>query len=134
MHYYGGGYTDVKHLHADFMPYLELFKQQQDKLALGYAEIHDFDVPCFEEGTPTCREIKKQYSRIIGNGVYFFKKQTVITTEWFNRMTAILDRKLDDLRRNPPQVPRERFGYSYILPNGTKFTSKYPFRWAEIAN
>lgn len=134
MHHYGGGYTDVKHIHVDCKPYLEEFKQQQGKLALGYAEIHDFDVPCFDEGAPTCREIISQYHRIIGNGYYFFKKQTVLTTEWFNRVTANLDMKLDDLRKNPHRVPREALGRNYTLPDGTRFTSKYPFRWAEIAN
>lgn len=49
-------------------------------------------------------------------------------------MTANLDRKFEDLKKNPPQVPRECLGRNYTLPNGTKFISKYPFRWAEIAN
>lgn len=80
MHHYGGGYTDVKHLHIDYRPFLKQFEKQEDKLAMGYAEIHDFDVPCFEEGAPTCREIKSKYNQIIGNGCYFFKKKSAITT------------------------------------------------------
>lgn len=48
-------------------------------------------------------------------------------------MIGTLDKKLDDLRKNP-QVPRECCGNSFMLPDGRWFKSKYPFRWAEIAN
>ena len=37
MRYYGGGYSDIKHVHFDYQPYFDrLFNGPSDKLAYGY--------------------------------------------------------------------------------------------------
>lgn len=47
MHNYGGGYSDVKHTHIDWTPIFEQFEKDTEKLAYGYAELHDYDIPCY---------------------------------------------------------------------------------------
>lgn len=111
-------------------------EKDEVRLAYGYPELHDYDVGCHDdEGlVPKCRVIRDAHKRIIGNTHYIFKKDSALTRDWYHAAITNLDNKLEDLRKNPPQVPRENWNHEFTLKNGTKFISKYPFRWAEIAN
>lgn len=52
MHNYGGGYTDVKHIHFDWKPYFESFENQTKYIARGYSEKFIYHVACAKEDSP----------------------------------------------------------------------------------
>lgn len=50
MHFYGGGYADIKHIHFNWFAYFEkLYNGPQDKYAIGYHEIFSYDIACYKE-------------------------------------------------------------------------------------
>ena len=67
----------------------------------------------------------------MGADTFIHKRQSPITTEWFGRITKTLDQKLEALKKNPAQVPRDYLG-SNIRVNGTYQRSKYPLTWEGI--
>lgn len=93
MHHYGGGYGDVKHTHFDWRFYIDKMMKSDKIFAMGYAE-RGRDAACAEyEGPPSCWEVQSQSHRIMGNTHYVFKKNTVVTQEWFAWVTKNLDNK-----------------------------------------
>jgi hypothetical protein len=48
MHFYGGGYSDIKHIHYDWLPYFEkLYNGAEDMYAIGYHELFPHDIACY---------------------------------------------------------------------------------------
>lgn len=106
MHLYGGGYCDVKHMHFSWRPYLEGLEKDADHWAYGYGEIYSYDVACFNDAQPSCNEIQSQFRRLIGNGYYALKRNTSLTEDWYNRVTSTLDKKHEEIKKNPPRTVR----------------------------
>ena len=89
MHLYGGGYSDAKHTHFDWRPYFERLQNDRDHDAYGYAEKLAIDIPCLDSGNEqtSCAKIRSHYSKIIGNGLFIFKRDSPLTREWFRTAT-----------------------------------------------
>lgn len=124
MHHYGGGYSDIKHSSASWHPFFTAL-QRSNAIALGYTEIPN--------GMPHLagelgQRIQREFFRVIGLCAFIFRRKTSITTAWYQQMTDLLDRRLDELCAHPAQHPQDQFGVE--LPNGQ--FSRYPFRWAEL--
>lgn len=92
---YGGGYTDIKHVHFNWRPYFErLEKNKETKWAVGYAERSQGDVGCKDEhGEPNCSVIMSNYKNLLGNGQYIHIKNSPIAKEWLSLQHTILDRR-----------------------------------------
>ena len=128
MHVHGGGYTDIKEVNESWLPYFKLLADSHNKWAIGYKEIGPGDIAC----NTNCAEVIHNWDKVIGNCCYIFKKQTPLTTDWFNGMNAKLDEKYEELKANPAQTPDDVPGKEIILSNGQKHISKYPMGWAEM--
>jgi FkbM family methyltransferase len=111
MHFYGGGYSDIKMTCGDWNDAFKSIEDRPEMLASGYTEM---DAGCIAY-TPYCQ----YYKDLIGNGAYIFHPNTDLTKEWYNSMLSLLDSKLEKLKENPAQNPQD---CSY----------PYPIEWNEM--
>jgi len=114
MHFYGGGYCDIKKTTG---PWIESFEKlmNSDKWIIGYPER--------DEGCIAYKPHCKYYRELIGNGAYICKPQTPLTQEWYGEMISLMDNKLEKLKLFPSTFPQDRAEIS----NG-----KYPIEWNEM--
>lgn len=112
MHFYGGGYSDIKKTTGSWKKYFEELKQSEYWIC-GYAEIPG--------GVAYPPNVDK-WNELIGNGAYICKAKTPLTTEWYNAMIELLDTKLNELKVNPSKHPQDCKSES----------SKYPIEWNEM--
>ena len=120
MHFYGGGYTDIKRTTGSWKKAFDDFKQSKYWIC-GYPEV-DYNVAY----TP----IVSKWSELIGVCAYICKPKTPLTTEWYTEMMALIDTKLPDLKLNPSKFPqdcKEKSHYFFYLSN-----SQYPLEWNEL--
>ena len=111
MHFYGGGYSDIKMTHFSWIDNLKKLNNSK-KFAVGYKETKSTDV-CI---------VKNKYKLVIGNCAYIFKPQSIFTTEWYTKLIKKMDTNLQQLKKFPARTPQEIYSKSY----------PYPFEWAEI--
>ncbi|TWB29585.1 glycosyltransferase family 32 protein [Nitrospirillum bahiense] len=124
MHHYGGGYTDIKSTSKRWGPFFDQLAAS-DKLALGYQELaHGIPHITGEFGDL----LRRSHQELIGLCAFIFRKGTPLTAAWLARTEALLDQKLEALRRHPAIHPLDQTGV--LLPNGQP--SPYPLRWAEL--
>tara|TARA_Y100000816_G_C26082046_1_gene570413 strand:+ start:25 stop:1497 length:1473 start_codon:yes stop_codon:yes gene_type:complete len=121
MHYYGGGYSDIKHMNFSWVQYFEKL-EKSDKLAIGYKEINGG----IASSNP---EVVKNYDKVFGMCLFIYKPNNNITKEWGVKLHNILDNKLELLKKNPSSFNRDH--HNAKIPNTNK-KSKYPLAWAEI--
>ena len=112
MHFYGGGYSDIKKAESSWAPHFGQLRNSHAWIC-GYPEI---------EGGVAYPPNKDHWSDLIGNGAYICKPQTPMTTEWYTRMLALMDSKLEALMHHPATYPGD------CAENGTG----YPIEWNEM--
>lgn len=125
MHYYGGGYCDIKKIDTDWNRYFEQLEKQTDKWALGYQEVGEDGVAILPGDIGI--ELRKHWRRLIGNGAYIFKPGTLLTREWMDNLHELLDAYLPLLEQYPAQFPRDCLGAVYQ----GKATG-YPIPWSGV--
>lgn len=112
MHFYGGGYSDIKKTRGSWKKAFEKL-YNSDTWIIGYKEIYGGNAPTVDV---------KLCNILIGNGSYICKKNTLLTTEWYSKMLKVLDTKLHELKMYPAKHPRD----------AQSKNSKYPIGWTEI--
>lgn len=113
MHVYGGGYSDIKRQRGSWVRAAELF-YNSDKYISGYREIGP--------GGVACPEVVHAWNYLVGNCAYICKPNTPFTKAWFDRMNALLDEKLEALRKNPASYAQDH----------SETGSSYPIGWNEM--
>lgn len=95
MHFYGGGYTDIKLQSGSW-------KKAFDDLYLSDAIANGYPV---SEGhtAPSCMGYWKQ---LIGTNALICKPRTPFTHAWYSALISVLDNALEDLRKNPSTYPQ----------------------------
>lgn len=125
LHYYGGGYTDIKPV---LQPWGKHFTalNESDSLALGYPEISASAVAQLpgELG----EQLRTHYAELIGYCSMIFRRRSQLTSEWLAATHYKLDTLLPALQAHPAQHPMDQLGIT--LPNG--IVSEYPLRWTEL--
>jgi hypothetical protein len=149
MHHYGGGYSDIKRAIKPWSEYFEKINNDENLYAIGYKEKNIDGVACLEdcslnpEKSKFCRNftlsedgkawssshIRNNWKKLIGNGCFICKKNTPLTTDWWNALNEKMDGYLDMLKKNPAQWARDSGGH--VNPN-TKKISQYPIKWAVL--
>ena len=115
MHYYGGGYCDIKSINNNWLSFFASL-ECSNKLALGYQELENGVAPL----NKTNNNIEnKSHADLIGVCAFIFKKNTDLTYSWLNKTEKFLDAKLDFLIENPAQHPLDQ--KDVILPDGSRF-------------
>lgn len=114
MHFYGGGYSDIKRQNCNWNPFFEKIIKNEELWGIGYPEIG--------EGGVANTSVISYWNVLIGNGAYIIRPNTPFTRKWYQMVHELLDTKLEDLKRHPasfPQDCRER-------------GSGYPIEWNEM--
>lgn len=102
MHFYGGGYSDIKACRGSWFNSFDLL-EKSDKWLLGYTELNHGVAPV---GGQLEKELKRNYRKLLGNGAYICKPNTEFTLSWYNALLA----KMDTF----------------------DFSGEYPIKWTEI--
>jgi hypothetical protein len=113
MHFYGGGYSDIKYQTGNWKKSFEDL-YNSDCYISGYSEPG--------EGAIACDEVKHSWKELVGNGAYISKPNTPFTQVWYSRMIALLDTKLEELKKHPSTFPQD----CRELGGG------YPIEWNEM--
>jgi hypothetical protein len=115
MHFYGGGYSDIKMTTGSWRhAFKELY--QSNNYINGYSEMG----PHCIAGT---RELRDKWQLLIGNCAYICEPQTEFTEKWYGRMIKLMDEKISKLREYPATFPQD----CAEISNG-----KYPIEWNEM--
>ena len=113
MHFYGGGYSDIKMTTASWLKaFYDL--EKSDKWINGYQEI---------ENGVAYGPIIEHWRDLVGNVAYICEPQTPLTMEWYQDMLKVLDIKLEKLKKFPSTFPQDRAEIS---------GGKYPIEWNEM--
>tara|TARA_R110000824_G_scaffold59520_1_gene159812 strand:+ start:491 stop:1237 length:747 start_codon:yes stop_codon:yes gene_type:complete len=148
MHHFGGGYADVKDTSVSWLPFLQRIIDNEESLAIGYAEasVHGVarlencrldpnksvfcrDFTLDEQGNWSSFQIRENWRKLIGNGGFVFRPNTALTLDWWNGLTEKMDGYLPELKEHPAQWARDAHGC--VIPE-TGEKSKYPITWAVI--
>lgn len=114
MHFYGGGYSDIKCTTGSWVDSFQRLTAEEDKWVIGYKEI---------QGGVAYVPHAEQWADLVGNGAYICKPNTPLTNEWYTDMIHLLDERLDRLRANPATFPQDCWNYE---------GSQYPLEWNEM--
>jgi hypothetical protein len=117
MHFYGGGYSDIKETTGSWLTHFDEL-QNSDKWMIGYQEVL-WGVAYGPENP----EIKECWADLIGNCAYICKPQTPLTQEWYNEMLLLLDKHLETLKIYPATSP---------IDCGEHSNGRYPIEWNEM--
>jgi len=115
MHFYGGGYTDIKLQSGDWTEHFE-------KMASG-----KYDACGYKEIGPNGaghESVRSKSEDLIGNGAYIFKPNTAFTKKWYTGMRQYLDEILPILIHNPARDARDCVEHN---PGTT-----YPIGWSRM--
>jgi FkbM family methyltransferase len=110
MHFYGGGYSDIKLQTGSWLPAFEQLAKS-DQWMCGFKEIPGgIAYPPYEDKWPI----------MIGCSAFICKPQTPLTTEWYTTMLKMLDEKLELLKLHPAVSPSDHCdsGSGYPLTTG----------------
>jgi len=114
MHFYGGGYSDIKKTTGSWKKvYDELLNS--DKWICGYAETES-------SGGIAYPPLVDKWRELIGNAAYICKPNTPLTNEWYNEMMSLLDMKLEQLKMHPATHPQDK----------AEDGRGYPIEWNEM--
>jgi len=117
MHFYGGGYTDIK---LQGGPWNQAF-DDMDKY--GWM-INGYPVSYVGHATPLCKDV---WYNVLATNAIICKPNTPFTNRWYKNIIELLDKKLDELRKKPATHPyaqaADGLGYplEYIEPNADVF-------------
>ena len=75
MHFYGGGYSDIKATPNSWRDAFIYIQNNNDMVINGYRE--------FASGYIAYSPVSDRYNELIGNCVYIVKPRTQFTTEWY---------------------------------------------------
>jgi len=120
MNFHGGGYTDIKEINDSWIEHYYKLKNSH-KWGCGYAEKNAGDI-AYGKNEIINKKMKENYSKLIGNGNYIFKKNTPLTNDWYEQMMKLMDEKYEELKKYPSKSPQQIHTKEY----------PYPFSWNEL--
>ena len=113
MHFYGGGYSDIKKTTGSWKDSFAKINTDENIWICGYAEI---------PGGVAYEPLSSNWNELVGNCAYICKPRTPLTTEWYGDMLRLLDDKHERLKQYPSSHPQDSFGS----------WSNYPIEWNEM--
>jgi hypothetical protein len=119
MHFYGGGYNDIKQLNTSWKYYFNKLNNDPNLWIIGYKEVGPGGAAILpgELG----KKLKDNWQKLIGNGCYICKPNTPFTQKWYQILLKEMDNNLDKLKLSPASNPRDHSGMS-----------NYPLKWTQI--
>lgn len=119
MHFYGGGYCDIKGINQSWIDSFNRLNHS-DKYLIGYPELNAecsayLDIPEIKLKQHT----KSHWPLLVGNGAYICRAHTRFTDEWYKELNNRLDYYYEALKNHPATDPMGQ-------ENG------YPIPWQRI--
>lgn len=96
MHHYGGGYADIKPYNHSWETAFNNLEKQANKYIIGYTEIRKLALA--DVGGDLIIDMRRYYTKIIGNCAYLCRARTPFTHEWYNELHKRLDILLPKLK------------------------------------
>ena len=125
LHYYGGGYHDIKHRDDSWQDCWSdwLFdeniwiygRRENNRRAIGYP--------------PNARHIQNHYNKLVTMGWVICKPNTTYTETLLHKIDDVLDKKYSELVAHPGY---NSAGYYHENPFQMVEENNYPLRWLEI--
>jgi hypothetical protein len=129
MDYFGGGYSDIKPLRWNWLPYADALENEPQRIAFyGSPE----QSPQSVAGNAS---LQKQWSLIVSNCAFLFRPRTDFAFAWRERVHQVLDAHFDAIREHPGTYhPRAVASgiHSYGWLDIRRSPRGYPLRWAQI--
>lgn len=122
MHFYGGGYSDVKECQFDWNEYFNIL-ENSDKAFIGYRELASTDI--------AYPPAESSYDSLVGNGSFIFKKQTDFTKLWYDETHEKMNEIYQTLVENPGTYHCRAVHGGVHQGEGFE-NSKYPLQWNEL--
>lgn len=123
MHFYGGGYTDIKHYDetANWNNSFTSLAKRKDIFCVGVKETKGGSpIPGIDE------------SKLITNCAYIFKKNTPFTNDWYSKMMEKMKEKGEMLKKYPSIHPQCGIPVENRPGNKECKDYKYPLYWSEL--
>ena len=117
MHFYGGGYTDIKPHSNSWTDLFDKLNNSPSFLCLGYPEKSPKDLAHIRHFIHSGNKkklnhhLQKYYHKIIGNGSYIFKPKTQFTELWLHECERRLTLAFKDLKEHPGNIYGDNPGY-----------------------
>lgn len=125
MHHFGGGYTDLKASSTSWWPFFARLRASP-ALALGYTEVGPSGVAPVPG--PMGDVLRANHAALLGVCAFIFRRQTPLTSAWYQETVRRLDAKWEALQRHPARHPQDQWGARF--DDGS--VSEYPFAWTEL--
>ena len=121
MHFYGGGYSDIKKINRSWISAWNDINNNNSVYANGFPEESIRGI-AYHPDPHIHKLIHDNWRLVIGNSNYIFRSKTPFTTEWYQTMLQVLDKKLKQLKQYPSKRPQQKPSADY----------PYPLRWTEL--
>lgn len=95
LHFYGGGYTDIKLQSGSW-------KQAFDDLEKSDAMVNGYVLE-YGHHDPSCSD---KWEQLIGTNAMICKPMTPFTQTWYSKILNILDDHLEELKKHPATYPQ----------------------------
>lgn len=112
IHFYGGGYYDIKPLNNSWIDSFELL-ENSDKWFLSYTQFNRLSL---SKGQGIIdKDLRYYYKKCVGTGAFISKSNTKFTTEWWIELNKRMDENFDDLQKYPGDINGRNKGYPLSL-------------------
>ena len=136
MHHYGGGYSDIKTTHIDWIRALDVMDANENIQLMGVKTIRGHLYAGIETWSESLKnDILQNMDKLACMGYMICRPYSTITTKWYNELHKRLDEYLHIVKENPATYTRECFdphlGYALSTPSweGLSGHSMYPISW-----
>ena len=113
MHFYGGGYSDIKPNYKNWQKSFEKLINSKDCYVLGYTELSGLGMGRGQGKVD--KDLIKNYLSCVGTGAFICKSNTKFTTEWYIELNKRMDFYYEDLKKNPGDIKGRNAGYPIKL-------------------
>ena len=113
MHFYGGGYQDIKYNEKSWLESFETIKRSKSGWVLGYTEMHGRGMGRGQGIID--KDLQYYYKHCIGTGGFICKSNTSFTTEWYLELLKRMDFFESELEKYPGDIKGRNKGYPIVL-------------------
>ncbi|TDX84730.1 capsular polysaccharide synthesis protein [Epilithonimonas xixisoli] len=109
MHFYGGGYSDIKTNRNNWEKAFESLESNPEKWLLGYTELTPFGMG--KDQGIIDQDLQYYYKSCVGTGGFICRSNTKFTAEWYAELYKRMDNFQEELRKFPGDVKGRNPGY-----------------------
>lgn len=113
MHFYGGGYSDIKTNHNNWESAFDSLAPDPDKWLLGYTELTPFGMG--KDQGIIDQDLQYYYKSCVGTGGFICRANTKFTAEWYTELNRRMDNFQEELQKFPGDVKGRNPGYPITL-------------------